>query len=169
MTTTTPRIVITGFMGAGKTTVARALAHQLNCTMIDLDQLIAEHEQCTVSELIKTEGEAKFRHTETFFLRLVLERKLARVIALGGGAWTMAENRTLITRHDCLTVWLDAPFNLCWARITSAPQARPLALDRQTTHKLYEQRRALYELAALRVPVTPATDAVELAAQIVRA
>jgi shikimate kinase len=166
----TTRIVIVGFMCAGKTTVARALARQLNCEMIDLDALIVEHERRTVPELITAEGEAAFRRMETYVLRIALERKLARVVALGGGAWTIAENRALIAEHKCLSVWLDAPFNLCWQRITAEqPQTRPLALDRKTTHELYEARRALYELATLRVQVTEDSDAETLAAEIVRA
>ena len=86
---------------------------------------------------------------ETSALRIVLKNKTWRVIALGGGAWTLESNRALIAEHGCFTVWLDASFELCWRRITTEEDTRPLALDRRGAHQLYDWRRPLYELAAL--------------------
>jgi shikimate kinase len=147
------RIVITGFMAAGKTSVALSLARLLKCDAVDLDRVISEHEKRSIYELIKERGEDSFRGAETLMLRTVLEGMTAHVIALGGGAWTFETNRKLIAEHGCLTVWLDAPFNLCWERIEREKGTRPLALDRQSAHRLYRERRPLYELAALRVEV----------------
>jgi len=163
------RIVIVGFMAAGKTSVATALARLLGCGMVDLDAAISEHEKRTIHDLIRERGEDAFRGAETFMLRVVLERMPARVIALGGGAWTIEGNRGLIAEYGCLTVWLDAPFNLCWKRIEQEHGTRPLALDRQSAHRLYRERRPLYELAALRVEVGEGTTADEAAAEILKA
>ena len=147
-----PRIVIVGFMGCGKTSVAEALARQLHCDSIDLDSVITEHEGRSPGEIIQQDGEAAFREIETDALRASLEQKQARVIALGGGAWTIEANRRLVAEHDCLSVWLDAPFELCWERITSsAKTTRPLAPDCESARKLYESRRGSYELAQLHV------------------
>lgn len=162
-----PLIVITGFMGAGKTTVARALARRLDYRMIDLDEIIAEREKRSVPELIGKEGEEQFRRAETLALQIVLAKKTARIIALGGGAWTLERNRALVAKYECYTVWLDAPFELCWKRITSEQQLRPLAVDRKTTHLLYDERRQCYKLAALHLPVTENSSADELAFEIV--
>ena len=93
-------IVITGFMAAGKTSVARALAARLGCRMIDLDYLITERERRSVPAMIDDEGEARFREAESNALRVVLQMKRARIIALGGGTWTIAENRSLIAEHS---------------------------------------------------------------------
>src|SRR5262245_22645389 len=121
------RIVILGFMGCGKTTVAGAIARQLNCKMIDLDYFITEREQRPPAVIIEQDNEPSFRELETLALREVLQDRDVRVIALGGGTWTIPTNRTLIALHDCLSVWLDAPFELCWKRITrSAKIVRPL-------------------------------------------
>ncbi|MBA2339713.1 MAG: AAA family ATPase [Pyrinomonadaceae bacterium] len=163
-----PLIVIMGFMGAGKSTFARALARRLDCQMLDLDEIIAEQEKRSVPELIEREGEEQFRRAETLALQIVLERKTARIIALGGGAWTLERNRALIAKHECYTVWLDAPFELCWKRIASEQQLRPLAIDRKTTHALYDERRQCYKLAMLHVPVTENSSADELAFVIVK-
>ena len=162
-----PRIVITGFMGAGKTTVARALAARLGCTMLDTDESIVEREGRNIAAIIEGEGEARFREIEAAVLRDALEGQEARVIALGGGAWTLTENRAAISAHDdCVTVWLDAPFALCWRRIAHAGHARPLARDRDHALALYTARRAAYELATLRVQINEDRDAEDTAAQI---
>ena len=163
------RIVLTGFMGTGKTTVAAALARRLNCRAIDLDEIISQHERRSVPALITEDGEALFRATETRILRIVLENKTASIIALGGGAWTLEQNRALVAAHDCLTVWLDAPFELCWERIISALDERPLARDRQSAHRLYDERRPLYELAALRISVNADKSADDVAVEIIQA
>jgi shikimate kinase len=149
------RIVIIGFMGCGKTTVAEALARRLNCPMVDLDSFITESEGRSPGEIIPQNGEAAFRKIETGALRDLLERGDARVIALGGGAWSTEANRALVGQHNCLTVWLDAPFDLCWQRIiASGDTIRPLAPDRENAQHLYEARRASYELARLRIDVS---------------
>src|SRR3979409_228157 len=92
------RIVIVGFMGCGKTTVAKALAHRLHGDSIDLDSFIAEGR--SPAEIIEQDGEPAFRKIETEALRTVLAKKDAGVIALGGGAWTIEANRGLIVQHD---------------------------------------------------------------------
>jgi shikimate kinase len=146
-------IIITGFMGSGKTTVAQALARILDCPSIDLDQLITERAGRTPKEIIEQDGQSGFREIETRLLRQVLGQGSARVIALGGGAWTMQTNRDLIAEHNGFAIWLDAPFALCWQRITTAGQKRPLAGSEEQARKLYEERRPVYELATLRVTV----------------
>jgi shikimate kinase len=163
------RIVITGFMGAGKTTVARALARLLDCAALDLDDLITEREGRTPQQLIDEDGEAVFRQAETRTLAFALEECDARVIATGGGAWTIGRNRALAQVHECLSVWLDAPFDLCWQRIGGMDDARPFARDREKTRRLYDERLAAYSLADRRVLVTPALSVEEIAARIVAA
>ena len=163
------RIVITGFMAAGKTSVARALARLLNCEMIDLDETVSEHEKRSIRDLIAERGEEDFRRAETQVLRALLEKNPARVIATGGGTWTVERNRDLIAEHDCLTLWLDAPFDLCWKRIEREQETRPLAPDRQATHRLYSARHTLYELAALRVEVSEEKSADETAVELLEA
>lgn len=163
------RIVITGFMAAGKTTLATLLSTQLRCPMIDLDFIISERERRSIHALINEEGEARFREVESRALRVVLEMKRARIIALGGGAWMMEENRALIAEHDCLSVWLDAPFELCWQRIAEGDVVRPLAEDMEAARRLYDERRPVYALASLRITATQESSAAELAAEIINA
>jgi shikimate kinase len=145
------RIVIIGFMGCGKTTVAEALARQLGCAMVDLDSFITDREGRSPAELIVQDSEPQFREMETRALKVVLEENAARVIALGGGAWMIEANRALVARHDCLSLWLDAPFELCWERITASEMVRPMAPDRENARELYDSRRPAYGLAEIRI------------------
>lgn len=165
------RIVIVGFMGSGKTTVADALARRLGCDSIDLDSFITEREGRSPAEIIERDGEDAFRDIETRALRDALERSDARVIALGGGAWTIAANRALVAEHDCRSVWLDAPFELCWDRIiSSANTIRPMAPDRARARNLFQVRRDSYELAQIRLVMNktaaPDETVVELATSL---
>ncbi|HEX8162097.1 MAG TPA: shikimate kinase [Pyrinomonadaceae bacterium] len=161
------RVVITGFMGAGKTTVARALAARLGCAAVDADEFIAEREGRSPREIIGREGERRFREIESRALAEILADDAARVVALGGGAWTIEANRELVARRGCLTVWLDAPFELCWRRIARAGRAaRPLARDRESSRGLYEARRPLYALAARRVEARGPKSVWVIAAEI---
>lgn len=156
------RIVITGFMGAGKTTLARELARVLACDAVDLDEFITAREGRGPRELIDEEGEAAFRDIESRALGGALKQTAARVVALGGGAWTIERNRAAVRAEpDCFTVWLDAPFELCWERVGATAAAageRPLARERERARTLYDERRALYGLADARVEVGAADD-----------
>lgn len=149
----TRRIVILGFMASGKTTVANEVARQLDCRFVDLDSFITDREKRSPAEIITSDGEDTFRDVETLALRDVLQDKAAQVIALGGGTWNTPANRTLIALHDCLTVWLDAPFELCWERIRSGDTTRPLAPDRESAKRRFATRRIDYQLAEKQISV----------------
>lgn len=161
-------IVITGFMGAGKTTVATALAERLGCRMIDLDRFLAEREGRTAQVIIDEDGEPRFREIETEALRDALKTDVG-VIALGGGTWTVERNRVLIGEQTLNTIWLDAPFELCWRRIESAVHTRPLARDPVKARALYDVRSADYGRASLRLNVDDQMSARTIAEEIVRA
>lgn len=161
---TNQQIIIIGFMGTGKTTVAQSLARLLNRRAIDLDNLITQQEDRGPREIIEQEGEETFREIETRTLREVLLQTTDCVIAMGGGGWTIAENRTLIARHGALTVWLDSSFDLCWKRIEAGRETRPLAQSRALAEALYSARRPVYELAEVRIPVSE-SESVEAVAQ----
>lgn len=162
------RVVITGFMAAGKTTVARALAARLGCEVADTDELVRAREGRTPAEIIEAEGEARFREIESRALADALAQKGALVVALGGGTWAVAASREMIRERGCRAVWLDAPFELCWQRIEAEAKTtgRPLARDRESARALYQARRELYALAAHRVEVTAERTSESVAAEI---
>src|SRR6185369_2351053 len=149
----TQTVVITGFMGCGKSKVARELAERLNTTMVDLDERITARTGRTPAQLIDEDGERVFRTIETDTLRDVLESHEAGVIARGGGAWIEQANRELIEQYGCASVWLDVPFDVCWARIEYAAEDRPLGRTKNEAAALYERRRPVYQLATTHIQV----------------
>jgi shikimate kinase len=151
-------IVITGFMGCGKSKIARSLARRLDVPVVDLDDLITARHGRTPAQLITEDGEPAFRTIETNTLRETLKTIPAGVIALGGGAWIEETNRDLINQHRCLSVWLDVPFEVCWARIETSEEDRPLGRTREQALKLYQSRKPIYQLAAIHIQRMPDED-----------
>lgn len=140
-------------MGCGKSKVAREVADRLNVAMVDLDERITERTGRSPAQLIVDDGEPAFRSVETATLSDVLQTGEATVIALGGGAWIQEGNRALIDQFGCLSIWLDTPFDVCWARIENSDEIRPLGRTRDQALVLYERRRPIYQLAQVHVTI----------------
>ena len=142
-----PLLVLIGFMGAGKSTLGRLLAQQLACPLVDLDTEIAGIHG-SIPELFATRGESGFRAIEHHQLDLILPGlRRPSILALGGGAFLQPANRELLGRHAATTIFLDAPFEVLYARIADTAPQRPLAADCDRLRALYEQRRPTYLLA----------------------
>src|ERR1700754_5201411 len=144
-------IVITGFMGCGKTEVARVLGQRLGLRVIDLDQVIGEREGRSPARIINENCERAFRTVETNTLRSVLEGMDACVISLGGGAWIEEENREVLNKASAETVWRDAHFELCWRRIEASGEGGPLGRTKPQALELFERRRLVYQTASVRI------------------
>lgn len=160
------RIILTGFMGVGKSTVARFLASLLDCKKIDLDMFIERSEQRTIAEIIESTGEERYRQIETENLRNVLRDDEAHIIALGGGAWTIEENRRLIKARNFTTVWLESSFEHCWRNIRASKRVRPLAANKQQTARLFDERQRFYCLADWHFIVKPDLASFDIAKKI---
>ena len=142
------KIYLVGFMAAGKTTVARALARRLDWQSVDVDELIEQRERQSVADIFAKHGEAYFRSLE----RQILAEQMAPrhlVVATGGGTFADAQNRAAIN-NDGVSVWLDVPLDRLIGRVP-ADGRRPLASDRAGFERLYYQRRAAYEQAHVRL------------------
>ena len=145
---TTDKIYLVGFMAAGKSTVAQALAKRLGWRAEDVDDLIDARERRPIAEIFQKQGEPYFRGVEREILRLLLPLRHV-VVATGGGTFMDPENRAAINL-DGISVWLDVPLENLVARIPLDGR-RPLAADRATLERLFAARVAGYSLATLRV------------------
>jgi shikimate kinase len=159
---TIDKIYLVGFMAAGKTTVARALAGRLGWRAEDLDELIEARERKAIADIFGKQGEPYFRGIEREILKLLLPMRHV-VVATGGGTFMDAENRAAMNM-DGLSVWLDVPFDSLLARIP-ADGRRPLAADRTQMERLFAARQAVYAQAHLRIDAGEA-QAEEIAEQI---
>ena len=142
------KIYLVGFMCAGKSTVAKALAQRLGWAFEDLDSLIETQEQRAIAEIFATDGEAEFRKMERRLLEQLARRRQV-VIATGGGTFSDSASRALIA-GDGASVWLDVSFETVLERLPSDGK-RPLASDRTTMQALWNARRPAYSLAQLQL------------------
>jgi len=142
------KVYLVGFMAAGKTSLARALAKRLDWQALDIDETIERRERLTVAEIFARHGEAYFRAVERSVLVDLLPSRHA-VVATGGGTFADPANRAAINR-DGVSVWIDVPLDRLIARLP-VDGRRPLAADRVELERLYHARRAAYEQAHMRL------------------
>jgi len=145
---TADKIYLVGFMGAGKTTLAQALARRLGWQAEDVDAIIEARERRSVVDIFARNGEPHFRTLERQVIFSLLPLRHA-VVATGGGTFVDPENRAAINA-DGVSVWLDLPFDELLARIPPDGR-RPLATDLTQMTLLYEGRRLAYEQAHIKI------------------
>jgi len=160
------RIALTGFMGVGKSSVARHLSFLLRRERVDLDSVIEECEQRSIVDIIDNDGEAAYREIETKCLERVLSESTASILSLGGGAWSQQINRELIRSHGLTTVWLESSFDHCWHNIRASKKERPLARDRDAAKRLFDARQMHYCLADWHFIIKPEHNSYDVAKQI---
>ena len=160
------RIALTGFMGVGKSSVARHLAHLIKTRRIDLDHKIEQHEGRKIAEIIDSKGIEYYRSVETQCLEMVLAEKTARILSLGGGTWTVPANRELLKNSGFTSVWLESTFEHCWLNISFSRKDRPLARNKADALKLFEERQKVYCLADWHFIVRPDFTSYDVARKI---
>jgi shikimate kinase len=168
-------LMLIGFMGAGKSSIGRALSEQLGCVFEDLDDRIERREGRKVHEIFRDFGEPEFRRAEHAALKELfseLRSGARRIVALGGGAFVQKENAQLIKAGGVPTVFLEAGVEELWrrCRLQAEKQGteRPLLTSEEKFRELYELRRPHYLRASLRQETGGKTVA-EIAAEVVQA
>ncbi len=145
------RVYLVGFMGAGKSTVGRALAARLDVPFVDLDEAFEALSGMTIRRAFEERGEAWFRERETELLRGT-ESLPGAVVALGGGTFTFPENRAVVQRSG-RSLFLDVPFEVIATRLRGKAADRPLFRSLEEARALYEARLASYKLSDRSLPL----------------
>ena len=152
----TDKIYLVGFMGCGKSTIARALASRLRWQTEDIDDLIERRERKTIAEIFAKQGEPYFRAVERDILKLLQPLRHV-VVATGGGTFADPDNRAAINL-DGVSVWIDVPLPDLLRRIPLDGR-RPLAANRADLERLYLLRSESYRLAHVHVNAARASVA----------
>jgi shikimate kinase len=151
------RIVLTGFMGSGKTTVGPLVAARLHWIFVDVDDVIAAEAGCTIPELFQHDGERAFRERERATIaRLAFGEGM--VLALGGGAIEDAATRSLLLgAPETLLVHLEIELATTLARCRGTEHLRPVLADEANLASRYARRLPLYRAAHVSIAVDALT------------
>lgn len=158
-------LFLTGFMGAGKSTIGPLIAKQLGWKFLDLDELLSEAEGMSIAEIVMTKGESYFRACEVRQI-VQLSRDFQNVIALGGGTLLNLQNLQNLKKRGVIAYLCAKPKTL-FERLKGERLKRPLLqtssegdaalMTRITT--LLEERRPAYLQAEIRMEVDERTPA----------
>jgi shikimate kinase len=148
------RVVLVGFMGAGKSTIGPLLAGRLGWNFLDLDTRIEEATGRRIAELFRDEGEAAFRARERRAAEEAM-RQARLVLAAGGGAFAQPGTREVLGKGS-VTVWLRCDLPTILARVP-ADGSRPLATNRAIMQALLAEREPSYQLSDVVVDTSEGT------------
>ena len=141
----TRHVALTGFMGAGKTSIGYELAGALDRPFVDADAELERRHGASVPELFAAHGEPWFRNEESRLVTELLDAPDLTVLALGGGAVGRAETREALARRAC-TLLVHVGVDEAWRRV--AGTSRPLAQDEAQFRALYSERQPAYRETA---------------------
>ncbi len=151
------RIVLTGFMGSGKTTVGPLVAARLGWRFVDADDVIEAEARMPITEIFARQGEAAFRELERATIARLAQDD-ALVLALGGGAIeTAATRELLLTTPGALLIHLEVELATTLARCSGTEHARPILADQANLAGRYARRLPLYRTAHVSIPVDELT------------
>lgn len=145
------RIVLLGFMGAGKSTAGPLLSSRLGWAFFDADDVLIQRTGRSIEELFIEHGESVFRELEAATVAHLLQQDQT-VIALGGGALENSGTRDRLAQtHDTCTVFLEAQLQTMLDRCDRSAMVRPLLKDRAGLAQRYERRLPHYRKATITV------------------
>ena len=162
-------LYLIGFMGAGKSTIARALAKKCPSKRIEMDQLIEEHQGMAITDIFAAHGENYFRDLETELLRSFSE-STGYVVSCGGGSVLRDENAALMKENGCI-VFLRATPETIYERVKDSTN-RPILngnMNVEYIRELMEKRRPRYEAVADICVDTDGKDVENISEEILKA
>jgi shikimate kinase len=134
-------IILIGFMGSGKSTIARCLARKLGMSSIDMDNYIRRSSGMSIAQIFEVEGEAGFRARETEFLQ-TMDQRQRTILSCGGGVISSEVNRRLLKQLGWV-IYLQVEVAVAQSRIPDT-RSRPLFGDQEAARQLLNQRESLY-------------------------
>ena len=153
------KVILIGYMAVGKTTIAKLISEKTGLKMVDLDNLIEEKTNLSVSEIFEQKGEIFFRKVEHDFFKELIEKDEQLIISTGGGTPCYANNHLLINSNNTISIYLKASIPIIFERLKSDKINRPLVVN-QSDEELKEfiakhlfERSYFYNQATFKISV----------------
>ena len=124
------KIILLGYMGCGKSTIANKLSKIIQIPFVDLDKIIEEKTNLTINQIFETQGEVYFRKLEHEVFVELLNSPDNMIIGLGGGTPCYANNHELLQREDVISIYLKASIETLFDRLVTNKSKRPLIADK---------------------------------------
>lgn len=160
-------IILIGYMGSGKSTIAKELHKKTGMEVIDTDAAIVKEQGRSINEIFQTDGETAFRELETALLRRLSEKTSAYILSTGGGMPVREENRAILKNLGTV-FFLKADADTIFERVKEDTQ-RPLLQgtdQRARIAGMLEERTPIYEWAADYVTKTDGKTVEEVVSEI---
>lgn len=153
------KVILLGYMGSGKSTIAKLLAKETQNQAYDLDAIIENEQKNTIKEIFKDKGEVYFRKLESDTLNSFLNQQDNFILSLGGGTPCYGNNMQMINQPNTQVFYLNASVNELFKRLVSEKANRPLIAS-LTDEELKEfiakhlfERNVFYQQAQHIIPV----------------
>lgn len=134
-----PRIILAGYMGAGKTSVGLNLSDRISVPFYDLDHLISNEENLSIADIFKTKGEIWFRKKEHEILHHFIRNTEHFILSLGGGTPCYANNHLVLQQEDITSFYLKSGVSTLVKRLSAETHKRPLLQNIDDLHSFVGQ------------------------------
>ncbi|WP_306354204.1 shikimate kinase [Flavobacterium sp. '19STA2R22 D10 B1'] len=120
------KIVLLGYMGSGKSTIAQLLSKSVSIDSLDLDQIIEKKEEKSIKDIFKERGEIYFRKIESQVFNNLMGSEEEMILSIGGGTPCYANNHELLKKDGVVSIYLKASVEELYARLLLEKENRPL-------------------------------------------
>jgi len=124
------KIILIGYMGSGKSTIAKLLSKSMQYEFLDLDEIIEKEQNASVSAIFERKGEVYFRKLEHEVLKRILQSESNMILSLGGGTPCFTNNQELLKQENICTVYLKTSIDKLYERLRTQKANRPLIANK---------------------------------------
>ncbi|MCF8320529.1 MAG: shikimate kinase [Flavobacterium sp.] len=124
------KIILLGYMGSGKSTIAKLLANLTSISYLDLDEIIEKQENSSVKKLFSDKGEIYFRKLEHQILAALIQNQDSFILSLGGGTPCYSNNHEFLKADHVISIYLNASVDTLYERLLFNSEQRPLIANK---------------------------------------
>jgi shikimate kinase len=124
------KIILLGYMGCGKSTIAKLLANSTSISYLDLDEIIEKHENSSIKKIFSEKGEIYFRKLEHQIFANLIQNQDSFILSLGGGTPCYSNNHEFLKSKGVISIYLSASIATLYERLLNPNTERPLIANK---------------------------------------